>query len=133
MNLVYPKFSVQNCISAGVIHTVGIKADGRQVISTIITETEEDVGQTNVTSIFSNFVAVSAGYKHTVLLDKDRVVYARGSNEFGQCNASKWRDVRTVSAGGYHTIGLRSDGRVVATGANEDDECDTLSWHLKIK
>jgi hypothetical protein len=59
---------------------------------------------------------VSAGDGFTVGLLKDGSVVATGSNRYGRCDVSGWRDVAEVSAGPCHTVSLLRDGTVVATG-----------------
>ena len=71
---------------------------------------------------------ISAGRDHTVGLRTDGTVIAVGSNTFGQCDVSSWRDIVAVSAGGCHTIGLKSDGTVVVVGWNEYDQCEVSEW-----
>lgn len=73
-------------------------------------------------------VPLSMGERHTVGLKVDATVVAVGSNEFGQCNVSNWRNIVAVSAGGYHTVGLKSDGTVVATGKNDVGQCGVDGW-----
>lgn len=71
---------------------------------------------------------ISAGRDHTVGLRTDGTVIAVGSNTFGQCDVSSWRDIVAVSAGGCHTIGLKSDGTVVVVGWNQYDQCEVSEW-----
>ena len=53
-----------------------------------------------------------------------------GSNDKGQCDVSKWKDIVAVSAGGEYTVGLKSDGTVVAAGKNDRGQCDVAGWKL---
>ena len=39
-------------------------------------------------------MAISAGYWHTVGLKADGTVVAVGFNEFGQCDASGWANIK---------------------------------------
>ncbi len=71
---------------------------------------------------------ISAGRIHTVGLRTEGTVIAAGSNTFGQCNVSEWRDVIAVSAGGQYTVGLKSNGTVIAVGNNEYGQCDVSEW-----
>lgn len=71
---------------------------------------------------------VSAGYFHTVGLKKNGSVVACGSNDKGQCDVGKWKNVIQIAAGGYHTVGLLSDGTVVACGDNSCGQCDVGKW-----
>ena len=74
---------------------------------------------------------LSAGGYHTVGLRADGTVAAVGSNKYGQCEVSGWRDIIAISAGGYHTVGLKADGTVVATkytGAFNYGQCEVSGW-----
>ena len=72
---------------------------------------------------WTDIVAISAGYEHTVGLKSDGTVVAVGGNEDGQCNVQNWTDIVAISAGNKHTVGLKSDGTVVAVGRNSGGEC----------
>ena len=67
-------------VSAGIYHTVGLKADG-----TVVAVGENEYGECDVGS-WTDVVAVSAGYKYTVGVKADGTVVAVGKNEDGQCN-----------------------------------------------
>ena len=71
---------------------------------------------------------ISAGGSHTVGLKADGSVVAVGSNNYGQCKVSDWRDIVAISTGYYHTVGLKADGSVVAVGYNEYGQCDVSGW-----
>lgn len=78
---------------------------------------------------------VSAGWKYTVALKKDRTVVSTKLNfsdldryDHGQNDVSSWRNIIAVSAGWDHTVGLKADGTVVAVGNNEEGKCDVGSW-----
>ena len=71
---------------------------------------------------------ISAGDFHTVGLKSDGTVVAVGSNEYGQCDVSGWRNIVAVSEGDFHTVGLKSDGTVVAVGSNKYGKCDVSGW-----
>ena len=70
---------------------------------------------------------ISAGDDHTVGLKSDGTVVAVGSNRYGQCDVSQWRDNVAVNAG-WHTVGLKSDGTVVVVGSNKYGQCDVSQW-----
>ena len=73
----------------------------------------------------AGFVAVSAGYGHSLGLKLDGSVVAWGNNENGQCEVpAPNTGFVGVAAGGYHSLGLKADGSVVAWGYNEEGECD---------
>lgn len=75
-----------------------------------------------------SIVAVSAGDYHTVGLKSDGTVVAVGSNDYGECNVSEWKDIIAVSAGCNHTVGLKTDGTVVAAGENDAGQCEVSEW-----
>ena len=109
-------------VSAGVYHTVGLKADG-----TVVAAGSNRNGQCSISN-WKDIVAVSAGRYHTVGLKADGTVVAVGSNLSGQCNISGWKKIIAVSAGGSHTVGLKADGTVVATGLNAHGQCNVSGW-----
>ncbi len=74
------------------------------------------------------FPVLAVGRNHTVGLKTDGTVVAVGSNEYGQCNVSGWRNIIAVAAGEYYTVGLKTDGTVVAVGRNEKYCCNVQSW-----
>ena len=105
-------------LSAGNLHTVGLRNDG-----TVIATGANRSGQCN-TGNWRNIVAVSAGGSHTVGLCSDGTVVATGSNASGQCQTGRWSNIVAISTGSFHTVGLRSDGTVVATGRNATNTSD---------
>ena len=109
-------------VSAGKVHTVGLKSDG-----TLVAVGDNDDGQCDVAD-WTDIVAVSAGENYTVGLKSDGTVVAVGNNDEGQCFVADLTDVVAVSAGVYHTVGLKSDGTVVAVGDNDEGQCDAADW-----
>ncbi len=116
-------------VSAGVAHTVGLRADG-----TVVAVGDNEYGQCEVSG-WTDVVAVSAGGSHSVGLRADGTVMAAGSIEYGRCDVSDWQNVVAVSAGFDHTVGLLADGTVVATGwdvhvvgSNSGGQCDVSGW-----
>ena len=105
-------------LSAGNLHTVGLRNDG-----TVVATGANRSGQCN-TGNWRNIVAVSAGGSHTVGLCSDGTVVATGSNASGQCQTGRWSNIVAISTGSFHTVGLRSDGTVVATGRNATNTSD---------
>ena len=114
--------SVQNMISAGSVHTVGLRADG-----TVIAMGSNLNGQCDV-SDWREIIAVSAGSDHTIGLRSDGTVVAAGRNDEGQCNVTDWHDIIAISGGDEHSIGLRSDGTIAATGKNDTGQCNVSDW-----
>lgn len=110
---------IEETISVGTDHAVGIKADG-----TVIATGSNEYGQCDVNE-WSDIVAVAAGGEHTVGLKSDGTVVAIGNNRNGQCDVSSWTDIVSVKAGYGHTLGLKSDGTVVAVGLNNYQQAFT--------
>ena len=121
-------------ISAGRVHTVGLKSDG-----TVLSWGEDSDGQLGIgrafqstTPIsppgFAGATAISAGSYHSVALKGDGSVWAWGDNSYGQLGdgttsdrsipvlVSGLTDVVAVSAALIHTVALKGDGSVWAWG-----------------
>lgn len=76
---------------------------------------------------FLDFVQVSVGSRHIVLLCSDGRAIAMGANPDGRCDIPELDDGASylqVSAGRNHTVLLRSDGAVLAVGRNDDGQCN---------
>ena len=119
-------------VSAGLFHTIGLKANGTVVVTKFTGERNLYHGQCDVPN-WANIVAVSAGFEHTVGLKADGTVVAVGNNDRGQCDVVNWTDIVAVSAGSEHTVGLKADGTVVATKFTGDrkyydGQCDVDGW-----
>ena len=115
-------FVVREMVSAGSVHTVGLKSNGA-----VVAVGNKEYGRCDVSN-WTDIVAVSAGDTHTVGLKSDGTVVAVGKKEDGQCDVSDWTDIVAVSAGDYYTVGLKSDGTVVAVGDNKYGQCDVSDW-----
>jgi hypothetical protein len=109
-------------VSAGDLHTVGLKSNG-----TVLAVGDNEHGQCNVSG-WTDIIRVAGGGLHTVGLKSDGTVVATGNNRYGQCNVGGWTNIIQVAAGGYHTVGLKSDGTVVAAGYNYYGQCNVGSW-----
>ena len=124
----YAQITDQETVSAGDVHTIGLKSDG-----TVVAVGYNESGRCDV-SDWTDIVAVSAGSFHTVGAKSDGTVVAtKYTGEFyaGQCDVSNWTDIVAVSAGDRHTVGLKSDGTVVATkytGESYAGQCDVSDW-----
>ena len=105
-------------LSAGTLHTLGLRSDG-----TVVATGANKSGQCN-TGSWTDTVEVSAGNAHSVGLRSDGTVVATGSNASGQCQTGRWSNIVAISTGSFHTVGLRSDGTVVATGRNATNTSD---------
>ena len=106
----------------------GELGDGTTISSSIPVPVGENDEQKNM-----KWKTVSAGFGHTLAIDKDDRLWAWGANSFGQlgdgtteqCNrpaqigSDTWK---VVSAGMYHTLAIDSDGKLWAWGANSDDQ-----------
>ena len=67
----------------------------------------------------TDFVAVAAGYVHSLGLKSDGSIVAWGENWNGQTNVPLPNaDFAAVAAGWGHALGVKSDGRIVAWGWN---------------
>ena len=111
-------------LSAGLWHTVALKADG-----TVTAVGNNKHGQCEVfTWDWRDTVAVSAGFFHTIGMKADGTVIATGENDDGQCDVFDWADIVAISAGRTHTVGLKADGTVVAVGDDKDGRCDVSDW-----
>ncbi len=134
-------------VSAGQAYIVGLKSDGTLIAQGHTgdgqinkTETDDD-GLTIVTDSimdWTNIVAISTGWRHTVGLDSFGEVHIAGAGadtQLRQIEAAKddpkraWTGLIAISAGGGHripghTVGLREDGTVVAVGNNSNGQCN---------
>jgi len=83
----------------------------------------------------NDWVAVDAGFYHSVALKSDGTIWAWGSNDGGQLGDGTTTDRLTpvqeataasdwvaVSAGDYHTVALKSDGTLWAWGFNNSGQ-----------
>jgi len=110
-------------ISAGVDHSLGLKADG-----SIVAWGRNSSGQCNVPSPNAGFVAVSGGYVHSMGLKENGSIVAWGGNGDGQCNVpSPNTGFVAVAAGEFHSLGLKEDGSIVAWGWNDYGTCNVPS------
>jgi len=76
----------------------------------------------------SGFVAVAAGYYHSLGLKADGSIVAWGLNDYGQCNIPEPNSgFIAVAAGDYHSLGLKADGSIVAWGLNDKGQCNLPS------
>ena len=76
---------------------------------------------------WTDITQVAIGYdgegEYILGLKKDGTVVAAGSNAWGQCDVSSWRDITQISASRQHAVGLKKDGTVVAAGSDEYEQC----------
>jgi len=109
-------------ISAGAVHIVGLRDDGRVVAAGGNFSWQMD------TSGWRDMVQVAAGTGHTVGLRIDGGVVVAGTSHQGSLDVSGWTDIVEVAAGARHTVGVRADGSVVAVGNNWLGQCEVENW-----
>ena len=80
-------------------------------------------GQCNVPDP-NGFIAIAAGYDHSLGLKVDGSVATWGLNDYGQCNVPDPNGFIAIAAGGSHSLGLKDDGSVAAWGDNSQGQCD---------
>jgi len=82
-------------------------------------------GQCDVPAPNSGFIAIAAGWYHSLGLKEDGSVAAWGSNSYGQCNVPAPNSgFIAIAAGRFHSLGLKEDGSVAAWGLNSNGQCD---------
>jgi len=119
-------------IAVGADHSLGLKQDGSIVAwgangywdGGSIPLQWFYTGQCDVPSPNSGFIAIAAGYEHSLGLKQDGSIVGWGSNEdeygnwLGQATPPAGNDFVAISAAGWHSLALKSDGSIVAWGAN---------------
>jgi alpha-tubulin suppressor-like RCC1 family protein len=134
-------------IEAGALHSVALRADGtlwawgyneygQLGIGTFSTNDPRGINTPQRVGTDTNWVAVAAGYHHTVGLRADGTLWAWGMNEFGALGngmadiiypyastntpqrVGTNSDWQAIAAGGSHTVGLRADGTLWGWGWN---------------
>jgi len=87
-------------------------------------------GQCDVPS-GTDFVAISAQWKHSLALRADGSIAAWGQNNWDQAEPPAGTDFVAVAAGGFsffvHAVALRGDGSLAAWGDNSYEQCDVPS------
>jgi len=68
----------------------------------------------------NDFIAVSAGYFHTLALKSDGSIVGWGDNRYGQAEPPDGNDFVAIAAGGGHGLALKNDGSVVGWGSIAD-------------
>ena len=66
----------------------------------------------------NNFVAIAAGYTHSLALKSDGSLVSWGDNSFGQTNVPAGNDFVAIAAGDFESLALKSDGSLVGWGNN---------------
>ncbi len=121
-------------VAAGGYHSVGLKADGSVVAWGYIDAcdcdgcpcpNEPDECQCDTPEPNADFVAIAAGWAHSLALRLDGSIAAWGSNYSDKLNVpSPNADFVAIAAGDYHSLGLKADGSILAWGINWDGQCD---------
>lgn len=139
-------------ISAGASHTVGIDKNGRawgwgnNVGGRL--GNNSTTNQCTPVSVFAfarTFCKIAAGGSHTVAIEKTGIVWAWGSNSFGQLgiNSNVSRLVPTsilgtaktfceISAGTSYTVAIDKNGKVWAWGDNQQGQLGDNSTISKL-
>jgi alpha-tubulin suppressor-like RCC1 family protein len=107
-------------VSAGGLHTVGLKSGG-----TVVAVGLDFYGALEVDD-WTGIDQVDAGPYHTVGLKNDGTVVAVGWDNCDITAVGDWTNIDQVAAGDYHTVGLRSDHTVIAVGCGA--QCDVGNW-----
>jgi len=80
---------------------------------------DDSHGECTLPAPNADFVALSAGYDHSLGLKDDGSIVGWGQNDIGMCNVpAPNADFVAVAAGGVHSLGLKSDGSIVAWEAD---------------
>ncbi|MBK9126314.1 MAG: M6 family metalloprotease domain-containing protein [Phycisphaerales bacterium] len=82
-------------------------------------------GQCQVPTPNSDFVAVAAGFEHSLGLKADGSIVGWGDDSYGQSDIPPPNSgFVVIAAGDYHSLGLKADCSIVAWGANWSGQCD---------
>jgi len=68
--------------------------------------------------VANDFIAIAAGWGHSLALKSDGSIVGWGYNYSGQATPPAGNDFLAISAGGYHSLALKSDGSIVGWGYN---------------
>lgn len=139
-----PFFDNIVAVSAANGFVVGVKADGRIVVSEQLAQLGVVSGKNHSSflrpdsekhknidydlSKWQNIVSVSAA-THVVGLKNDGTVIATGPNEYGECDVDEWEDIVQIATSEHRTIGLTSKGKVLVTGEKFDSDKKIKTWN----
>ncbi len=93
-------------------------------------------GQSNVPA-GNNYVAVAAGYYHSLALKPDGSLEAWGRNWEGECDVPTGTDYAAIAGGVEFSLAIKTDGSLAAWGLNGDHSAtsppgtntDHRLWH----
>ena len=119
---IWDKIAVRDTVSAGWLHSLGLKTDG-----TVVAAGSNYVGD-YIVEDWTDIVAISAGLYSCLGLRTDGTVVTAGDTSNGRDDVQSWTDIVAIDAGGWHTVGLKTDGTVVAVGRNNYGQCDVQGW-----
>ena len=71
-----------------------------------------------------DYVAISAGYNHSLALRSDGSLAAWGDDGNGQCNVPAGNNYVAIAAGSDHSLALKSNGTLAAWGDNYFGQCN---------
>jgi len=66
----------------------------------------------------NGFLAIAAGYSHSLALKSDGSIVGWGDNAYGQIDPPDGNDFVAIAAGTWHSLALKSDGSIVGWGYN---------------
>ena len=118
---IWETITPKDTISAGNVHSVGLRTDGTAVAAGY-PEGECDI------SGWYDLVEISAGGEYTAGLKRNGTVVAVGRSHTTWLDVSDWTNIVAISAGHNHLVGLKDDGTVVAVGDNGFGQCDVDKW-----
>ena len=136
-----PPFDQNNCLDIATFenHTIAVDNDGavwawgNGKYSKLGNGRAETVNIPTKIQMNCRAIAVSVGYRHSLVLLQNGQVYSFGSNEGGQCGQGKSHSVVTpkcigalkqykvtqISAGGYHSACITQNGDLFMFGFND--------------
>ncbi len=75
----------------------------------------------------NDFVAIDAGWAHSLAVKVDGSIAGWGCNEYWQATPPSGNDFAAVAAGTTHSVALKTDGSLVAWGYNYSGSCNVPS------